>query len=106
MTTTVEEVAATFESCGATPEGAHDQCVTESERFHGWLLDHGIEAHVVNGFQFGTFMGKVVVTDGHTAVQVGHVVYDWTARQFDPAAPFPLVQPVSEWRKTWRSLAL
>lgn len=40
---------------------------------------------------------------GHTVVEhAGHVV-DWTARQFWPDAPHPLVEPVEKYSKRWHN---
>ena len=102
--TTAEQVAAEFESCGATPEGAHDQCVTESQRFVWALRERGIDAETVTGYHVADLMGFKVITQGHVGVRVGDVVYDWTARQFDPAAGFPHITTVAEWEAEWPSL--
>lgn len=103
---TLDEVVAEFESCGATPEGAHDQCVSESARFRLALIEVGIFAEIVSGFRVVTFLdGIEVITNGHVAVRVGDVVYDWTARQFDPDAKFPAIMTVPEWEAAWPSLS-
>lgn len=88
----------------AVPEAAHDMCVPVSEAFVAALADAGVEAALVSGVQMGEFRGMPVVLRGHFAVQVGEKVFDWTARQFDPHAPVPVVEPVSAWRDRWPAL--
>ena len=83
---------------------AHDRCIPISEEFTALLADHGTDAEVVMGARVGEdprFPGVRLFLGGHYAVAVGDTVYDWTARQFNPAAPVPLVQPLEEWRTTW-----
>lgn len=102
--TRLQQVVDEFESIGITPELARDQCGTESFRFMLALEDAGIDSERIDGFSFGTLLGKPIILNGHTAVRVGDQVYDWTARQFDPDAPHPLVCSVQEWRQTWKTL--
>lgn len=100
--TTVEQVAAEFESIGVHPETARGNCTNESFRFVLALQDAGIEAERVSGFKFIEYEGHACVLDGHTAVRVGDTVFDWTARQFPPHdQAFPLVVPYDEWRAEW-----
>lgn len=83
------------------PERARGNCRNESYRFVCALSEHDIVAELVSGFHF--FNG--VIFNGHTAALVGDTVYDWTARQFYPHdQPVPLIQPLHEWRQTWRNL--
>lgn len=79
----------------------YDQCITYSEAFAHFVGSHGVDAEMISGF---TMEGNVIL-QGHSATLVyGAVVFDWTARQFDPAAEVPLVMPLAEWRQTWRNL--
>lgn len=90
-----------------------DMCVQVSEHFVSTLAEHGIAAETISGMLMGTapeFEGETLVLAGHYAVlvhdqdsagQPADVVYDWTARQFDPSARVPLVQPLTQWRETW-----
>lgn len=87
------------------PVEAEDRCVPVSEAFIAALADEDVSAQLVNGVRMGQFQGIPVVLNGHFAVQVGDTIYDWTARQFDPTAPVPLVEPVQAWRARWPSLA-
>lgn len=105
---TVEEVAAVFEDpMHHDPERARGACMNESARFVALLAEVGIEAERISGFEFVDFEGQPVIMNGHTAVRVGDIVYDWTVRQFWPHdQPVPLVQPLSEWRATWKSVVL
>lgn len=94
------------------PSGAHDRCVPVSEAFAALLVEHGVVAEVVDGVRFGEvpeFPGERLMLGGHYAVAVttdgGKTVCDWTARQFDPNAPVPLVKPLAVWRETWQRLS-
>lgn len=90
-----------------------DMCVRVSDEFVALLGENGIVAESVSGILMGTvaeFPDVPVVVAGHHAVLVhdqgpdgkpADVVYDWTARQFDPKARVPLVQPLEEWRQKW-----
>ena len=103
---TVEAVAAAFlRPFHANPAEVRDRCVWESEDFAAACRAAGVEAVIVSGFATVQFGGMTVVTMGHTAVRVGDTVYDWTARQFNPTAPVPLVLPYEEWRAAWPDLA-
>ena len=86
------------------PALAYDQCVPVSEAFGRTLTEAGVAATVISGVRMGQFQGVPVVLNGHFAVRVDDTVYDWTARQFDPDAPVPLVEPVAAWRERWPAL--
>lgn len=87
------------------PEEARDRCVPISEAFAAKVRAAGHTAEVVSGMQMGEhplFPGLRMALNGHFAVVVdGTTSYDWTARQFDPSAPVPLVEPAAEWAKRW-----
>lgn len=104
-----------------TPEGASERCQEVSEDFVTHCHQHGVPAELITGGWFGEderFPGIEVMMAGHFAVLtpvrydeshdewMGEVVIDWTARQFDPAAPVPLIVSEQEWRSTWRHLDL
>ena len=83
------------------PERARGNCFNESRRFVAALDMNGIEGEVISGVR----TQHNVVLNGHAAVRVGDMVYDWTARQFYPHdQPVPLVQTYEEWREDWPSL--
>jgi hypothetical protein len=88
----------------AVPAIAHDMCVPVSEAFVQALAESGVAARVLSGVRMGEFNGTPVLLNGHFAVEVGEVVYDWTARQFDEGASVPLVEPVAVWRERWPAL--
>jgi hypothetical protein len=72
------------------PEEARNACAATS---NGFLSDM-----VRNGVRGGSMS---VVTHGvsHVVnVAEGHVI-DWTARQFDRRAPFPKIEPVSQFKE-------
>lgn len=102
------------------PDAIREWCFEVSSAFAETLAAAGVPARVVEGLRMGTlpqFPDVELVLGGHAAVLaperydekagewVGEVVYDWTARQFDPQAPVPLTQPLVEWRATWRAVA-
>lgn len=104
---TVEAVAAAFvRPMHTNPAEVRDRCVWESEDFAKACRAAGVrQVTVVSGFATVLFGEVRVITMGHTAVRVGDTVYDWTARQFNPDAPVPLVLPYEEWRASWPDLA-
>lgn len=92
----------------ADPAQAREVCVETSEAFVAVCLSAGLPAKIVTGAQFGEtpeFPGVRLLLHGHTAALVGDGdhdwIYDWTARQFDPAAEFPAVMTVEQWREEW-----
>jgi hypothetical protein len=76
-----------------TPEGARDKCGEASAQF----LDLVVERGITND----TWAEEVAVVRGtsHRAAMIdGAIFVDWTARQFDPAAPFPVIfTQAEEW---------
>lgn len=129
VTWTLADIVREFETCGHEVESARGQCRDESFRFVLALEEVDIAACLIDGFLFSTMreilaeegltpeeiethkdemdLDHPMITNGHTAALVGDTVYDWTARQFWPHdQPVPLVQPVSEWRETWRRIQL
>ncbi len=83
------------------PEAIHDQCMVYAEAFAHFIGSQGISAEMISGFE----MSDNIILQGHSGTLVyGSVVFDWTARQFDPAAEVPLVVPLAEWRQRWRKL--
>lgn len=97
-----------FAALLADPAEARDQCVSISETFASACRHRDIDARTVTGFLKGSippFTGEVILC-GHTAAEVpgpdGWLAVDWTARQFDPRAPVPLVVPVTDWQAFWR----
>lgn len=93
------------------PDLAHDQCLEVSDLFVERCASAGVQAHTISGARFGEvpeFPGMRLLLTAHCAVQIqtdhGPVVYDWTARQFDPEVAVPLVQPLDQWRQEWAPL--
>lgn len=99
------------------PVNARDQCIHVSTLFESMLTHRGIPAETVDGFCFAQVppFSQEAILAGHSAVHVpaarapddtgGGLVIDWTARQFDPAAPVPLITTLTDWRGFWRDLA-
>lgn len=77
-----------------------DRCFAYSEAFVALLPEHDTE--VVSGVWMN--VEARIIYAGHAAARVDDQVYDWTARQFDPAAPVPLVTPLATWREMWKAL--
>lgn len=85
---------------GATGWGARDECRNESLMFLRTLDICKVPGgELISGVKV---VGDVIV-GGHFAVQVGDLVYDWTARQFDEDAPLPKITTVEEFRSEWMS---
>jgi hypothetical protein len=92
----------------------HGQCVEACDEFLHLLAGYGIEASIRtwNCPFFSEFLGRDKVAedmtllpdetfpwswdgmDFHAVVEVEDFLIDWTAKQFDPNAPFPMV-----WKK-------
>lgn len=107
LATVVEEFQRDYGQRLLDPFEAHDRCQDYSEEFASRCKEAGVEAEVVSGLKFGEmpeFPGQRLVLGGHFAVQVGPMVYDWTARQFDPTAPVPMVTTIDQWRDEWLRL--
>lgn len=93
-----------------------DLCESVSSEFAALLTEHGLAAETVSGVLMGSipeFPDTTAVLAGHYATLVRYddgngpveTVYDWTARQFEPTARVPLVQPLVQWRETWADIA-
>lgn len=90
--------AAGTSTCG----GARGLCERVSEHYIDHLYARGETAHER---QFaGRHDASAAIPDTeHVVVEhAGHIV-DWTARQYWPDAPHPLVEPVAEYEKRWRT---
>jgi 8-oxo-dGTP pyrophosphatase MutT (NUDIX family)/GNAT superfamily N-acetyltransferase len=85
----------------ATEQGWHDptcaggQCDVASVEFAEHLHNRGIPHEVV------THYPKPGGPMSHSVVEVGDHTVDWTARQHDPAADFPHVEPHHVTRSRW-----
>jgi len=85
----------------AEEQGWHDptcvggQCDVASTEFAQHLHEHGIPHEVVTHYpEPGGPMS-------HSVVEVGDHTVDWTARQFDPKADFPHIEPHHVTRSRW-----
>lgn len=93
----------------ATSKGAFDRCDKVAAELIAFLADRGVEAKAVRlvGYKGGIAGAhpkwREISSHGwtHYAVVVGNDVVDCTARQFDPAMPFPSVQPVAGTSSLW-----
>lgn len=109
-----------FDEHLADPEDARGQCIRVSWLFESMCAHRGITARTVDGLCF-TRLPRALPGGqqeepwaGHTAVAVGvparrggncEIVIDWTARQFDPGCPVPLIVTLADWRAFWRDPA-
>ncbi len=99
------------------PANAHDQCISVSTTFERMCAHRGIPAETVDGFCFTRFppFKREAMVAGHTAVRAlascaqqdvsREIAIDWTARQFDPVAPVPLIVEFEDWRAFWQDAA-
>jgi hypothetical protein len=90
----------------ADPDLSRDRCIEAAEAFVAACQSAGVTAQVVTGARFGEtehFPGVRLLLNAHSAALIcgTDMVYDWTARQFDPTADWPLVQPLPHWREQW-----
>lgn len=85
---------ATLSAGGADPELARSTCRVACQAFLITLGKHQLEGHRVDLLRGSTF---------HQVVQVDEWVIDWTARQFDPSAAFPLVARAADFYFRWDS---
>lgn len=92
----------------ADPVGAAAQCTDAAERFHGWAWDNDMDATIRTHHdpvgpvrRPAGWVGRI----GHVTVSVRGVTVDFTARQFWPDAPCPLIEPDDEYRARWTSTA-
>lgn len=81
-------------------------CVEVSSQFAQLCAERGVPAQLIHGAHFGEleqFPGVRLLLGAHSAVWLTgcDVVVDWTAHQFDPVAPVPVVEPVDAWRARW-----
>lgn len=90
-----------------TEDGAHGQCNEASDQFTHVLAELGIKDVHIEHYEpnihmdRGDYPYKMSGCSWHWAVRIGEWIIDWTARQFEPEAPFPAVWK-GEKRK-WRN---
>jgi hypothetical protein len=94
----------------ASPAGAYANCLAMSARFTEWLRARGVAAGILHltGMKAPLDAGAAgrwpacdPSTFQHWTTLVGDAAVDWTARQFDPAAPVPTVAPAAELTEGW-----
>ena len=92
-----------------TPEGAYANCLALSGRYTAWLRDAGVPAGmlVLRGSRtaFPAAAGRWPACDpagyAHWVTLSGDVCVDWTWRQFEPGAAWPLVSSVAALAEAW-----
>lgn len=85
-------------------------CAMVSEQFVDWMHEKGLNAsmmsgHVATNPDWAKRAGVRAGTDAdaHTVAVVDDTVVDFTARQFDPKAPFPKLTTVSQFESEWKT---
>ena len=87
------------------PDHARDKCDLISVEFRQYAEERGHAARLVKGFVTTTWNGRIVVLQGHVAVELnGNTVVDWTARQFGINEDFPRVVDTKVWTADWPPL--
>jgi hypothetical protein len=104
-----ERAAREFGADLATVCSEPGNCAMVSDHLASWLAERGVAARLVTGHEAvdPAWAARAGVRpgseeDAHTAVRVGGWVVDLTARQFDPRAPLPRVEPLAAWAAEWR----
>ena len=85
-------------------KGAEHNCPVATGMFNQHLEEHGIKGARMASIPAFDLMdrygaGKSIPSaahHGHVASEHNGVIYDWTARQYDPKAPFPLTYRVAD----------
>lgn len=95
----------------ADPSEAAGNCHGASTWFAGFMADSGYRPVIVHCRELYEIDRSRVVSlwktvnpaeVGHYVVRVGGRVFDWTARQFDPAADFPRITRMIDLSVDWR----
>lgn len=74
-----------------TVAGAEDKCTEASAAFIDLLIERGFLDPRRPRSEWEVQEIDVVDGTSHYAARIGVVIFDWTARQFDPMAEFPKV---------------
>ena len=76
----------------STPAGAHHQCGRASADFIDLLLERGVlERRPADSWDWEVQEIAVIDHVSHRVARVGVTLIDWTARQYEPDAPFPKI---------------
>jgi len=92
----------------ADPAAVRDQAPAISEAFERMCSGRDLSVCVITGF-LAAGCDQQLIPQGHMANEVQaddgrRLVVDWTARQFDPKAPVPLIVTLAAWQAFWRPL--
>jgi hypothetical protein len=90
-------------------EDENGTCSMVSNTFIDWLNDRGIHSTFITGEaatnrKWNDIPKEYGEGDGHTAVQVGMYVVDFTARQFDKSFPNPRIIEVGDFDDEWKKI--
>ena len=96
----------------ATPEGAYANCLALSARYAAWLRDAGLPAGLLamrgSRAAFPSAAGRWPGCDpedySHWVTFSGEHCVDWTWRQFDREAAWPIVLPVDALTGAWHEV--
>ncbi|MGZ6641411.1 MAG: hypothetical protein ACXVFT_06175 [Solirubrobacteraceae bacterium] len=97
----------------AEPAGAYANCYAMSLRFAAWLRARDVPCSVLHlrgsRSPFPDAAGRwppcAPERFEHWVVEAGGLAIDWTARQFVPDAPLPLVLDRAELGRRWREIS-
>lgn len=98
----------------ATPEGAYANCLALSVRYAQWLRDRGEPAGLLrlagSRTAFPAAAGRWPLCDprgfAHWVTVSGDAAVDWTWRQFESGAAWPLVVPVEALAAGWEDASI
>jgi hypothetical protein len=98
----------------AAPAGAYANCLVLSVRYTAWLRECGVAAGLLvlrgSRTQFPSAAGRWPYCDpshiSHWTTVAGDWSVDWTARQFDPRAAWPRVEPVTALAAAWEHVSI
>jgi len=91
-------------------EDENGTCSMVSNTFIDWLRGKGIHSKFISGEiatnrKWNDIPKEYGEGDGHTAVQVGMYVVDFTARQFDKKFPNPRIIEVGDFDDEWEKVS-
>lgn len=82
------------------------RCFTASARFRSALREHGVGGTVIefHSSEHNWFHQVTAVADGAKALTEETLIVDWTARQFEPDAPYPRIERLGDALARWGTI--
>lgn len=96
----VEEIRSALKDADLPTQARDGDCFPVSGEVRSALRDHGIEGEVVSVWGKIEWPGdptQTVIGIGHAAVQVGGLIVDATATQYDPSLPSLIIAPLGQY---------